>query len=90
MSISRGMDKEYIVCIYNGILLSRRKNKVIAFAAAWMVLEMIILGEASQRRISYNIAFMWNLKNMVQVNVFTRQTFKNLWLSKGKCDVREG
>ena len=48
MSVNRGMDKEDVVHIYHGILLSHKKNEIIPFAAAWMELEMIILREASQ------------------------------------------
>ena len=34
------------------------------FAATWMDLEMIILSESEgERQISYDINFMWNLKN---------------------------
>ena len=35
------------------------------FAAMWMDLEIIILSEESQteRQISYDITYMWNLKN---------------------------
>ena len=35
MSI-RGMNKEDVVHIYNGILLSHKKNKIMPFAAIWM------------------------------------------------------
>ena len=50
MSINSGMDKENVVHIYNGILLSHKKNEITPFAATWMDLEMIILSEASQTK----------------------------------------
>ena len=47
MSINKGTDKEDVVHIYNGILLSRRKE-IMPFAATRMNLEIIILSEVSQ------------------------------------------
>ena len=43
------MDKEDVVHIYNGILLSHKKNEVMPFAATWMDLEIIILSEVSEK-----------------------------------------
>ena len=63
MSIDRGMDKEDVVHIYNGILLSHKKEQNMTFAATWMDLEIIILSKTlRERQISIDITYMWNLK----------------------------
>ena len=54
------MDKEDVVHIYNGILLSQ--NEITLFAATWRQLEIIILSEVRERQILYDITYMWNLK----------------------------
>ena len=43
-------DKEDVVHLYNGILLSHKKNEIMPCAAAWMDPEMIILSEVSQTK----------------------------------------
>ena len=48
MSISGRLDEEDVVHIYNGILLSYKKDEIMAFTATWMGLETIILSEVSQ------------------------------------------
>lgn len=42
VSMHRGMDKEDMVDIHNGILLSIKKNDILPFARTWMDLESII------------------------------------------------
>ena len=54
MSINRGMDKEDVVHIHNGIL-AIKKNELMPFAETWMDLEIIILSEISRRQTSYHI-----------------------------------
>ena len=36
--------------MYNRILFSHKKNKILPFAAAWMDLEIITLSEGRQRK----------------------------------------
>ena len=46
------------------------------YAATWMDLEIVILSEVksdTERQISYDIAYLWNLKKRVQMNLFTKQ-----------------
>ena len=48
MSINRGMDKEVVVYIYNGILDVKR-NKIWSFVEMWIYLESVIQREVSQK-----------------------------------------
>ena len=49
MSIDRGMEKEDMVHIYSGILLSHKKNKTVPFTEIWIDLETVIYSEVSQK-----------------------------------------
>ena len=53
-----------MVHIYNGILLSHKKDKPNAICRTWMEIEVLILREVSQKEkdILYDITYLWNLK----------------------------
>ena len=44
------MGEAAVVHIYNGILLSHKKYKLMPFAATWMDLETLIVSEVSQKK----------------------------------------
>ena len=69
------MDKEDVGHIYNGILLSHRKNEIMPFAATWMQLEIIILSEVSQKeKDKYHIvSLICGILNTTQMNIPTKQ-----------------
>ena len=74
MSIDRGMDKENMVHLYNGILLSHKMNEIGSFVQMWMDLESVMQSEVSQtEKDEYHISYTWNLKKRVQMNLFTKQ-----------------
>ena len=95
MSIDRWMDKEDVVLIYNGILLSHKKkqwNNAICsnmdgprdFHTEWSKSD-------KERQVSYDITHMWNLilKNDTNELIYKTETDSqisktNLWLPKGK------
>ena len=65
-----------MVCIKNGILHSHIKNETLPLAATWMDLEIIILSEVSgrERQISYDMTYMWNLKNDMNESMYKTET----------------
>jgi len=76
MSINRGMDKEDVVHVYRGILLSHKKqqNRTICrhmggprnYHEEWSESER-------QKQIPYNTAFMWNLEKLYRWTYLQRQ-----------------
>ena len=65
MAIDRGMDKEDVVCIYNGILLSHTRNSFESALMMWMKLEPIIQSEVSQKKkkqLLHINPYIWNLE----------------------------
>ena len=57
-------EEEDVVHIYNGILLSHKKNKIMSSAATQMQLEILKLSKVSQKEknIPYDITYIWKLK----------------------------
>ena len=40
-----------------------KRNEIMPFAVIWMELEVIMLSEVIRERKTYDITYMWNLKN---------------------------
>ena len=71
-----------------------RKNEILPFATTWMDLEGTMLSEMSDRErlILYNIAYMWNLKNITNwwIQQITRLVEKELVVTKGEREAGKG
>ena len=63
------------VYIYNGILLSHKKNKM-PFSTTWTYLEIIILSEVNQKEKDKHIVItcVWNLKNNINELIYKTET----------------
>ena len=76
------MDKEGVVRIYNGILLSHKKNKRMSFAGKWMDLNFVILSEVSQtEKDKYHMMLLmyeiYIKKEKVKMDLFTIQKYNH-------------
>ena len=49
MSINREMDKENVVHLYSGMLLSQKRNKIGSFVEMWMNLEAVVQSQVGQK-----------------------------------------
>ena len=74
MSISRGMDKEDVVCTHNGILLSHKKesNAICSNMDGPRECHTEWNKSGTERQV-YDITYMWNLRKRIQMNLFTEQ-----------------
>ena len=52
---STGMDKEDLVYMYNGILLSHKKSEIIPSSATWVDIEMILCDISQTEKDKYHI-----------------------------------
>ena len=78
MSTEGWMDKEDVVHIYhsNGILLSHKKewnNAIYSDMDGPRDCHTEWSKSDRERQISYDITYMWNLRKIVQMNLFTKQ-----------------
>ena len=69
-----------------------KKNEIMPFAATWMDPDIVILSEVKsdrERQIPYDIAYMWNLKKMIQMNLYL-QSRNSLTDIENKLMVTKG
>ena len=75
MSIDRGMDKDDVVHIYNGLLLSHKKeqnNAICSNTDATRDSHAKWNKSDKERQIPYEITNIWNLIKRIQKNLFTK------------------
>ena len=69
------MDKEDVVHIHSGILLSHKRNKIMPFAVIWMNLETVVLSELSETQKDKCMESRLHggiLKKRTQMNLFIK------------------
>jgi hypothetical protein len=79
------MNKENMVYIYNGILSSYKKKKILSLVTMLISLENIMLSQIrqAQTQIPYDLTYMWNLKYLMSYRV-------EWWSSENRLAIGEG
>ena len=77
---NRWLAKEAVVHIYNGILLSHRRDEILPFATTWMDLESIMLREISQTEKVEITGYHLYVGYKPKSNKWTRQTNRDSWI----------
>ena len=80
--------------VYNGILLSHKKESDTAICSHLMNLEIVILSEVRQRKTNtmWYCLYVESKKKMAQMNLFTKQSQrcrKQTWLPREKGEGRD-
>ena len=92
------MDKEAVLYIHNGILLSHKKNAFESVLMRWMNLDLITQREINQKeknQVSYVNAYIWNLERQYWWTYLQRSNVdtdieNRLWRRRGGVEEREG
>ena len=84
MPINRGKGKEDMVSIYNKILFSHEKK--MPFAAIWIKLETIILGEVRHRKTNVVWYSLYMQSKIKDINQFIKK--KQKWSQKYRKQTR--
>ena len=74
MSINRAMDKEDVIHVYNGILLSHKKEWNNAICSNMDGPRDYHTKSDREIQISYDITYMWNLKNDTNELIYKTET----------------
>ena len=82
------MDKEDTVDCH----LAVKDHEIMPFVARWTNLEMAMQSAVSQKQISYDTAYKWNLKRMIQMSLYTNRSQptdieNKLTVTKGKRET---
>ena len=88
ISIDCWMEKEDVVYIHNGILLSHKKNEILPFAMMWMELEYIMLSEISLSQRKANTIWLHSYVEFKKQNRWTYRKGRGIE-KRGKQTTRD-